>query len=86
MRREGNGRRAAHGEHGGGVAREDKMSGQYWTGFLKVAQQMPRKMHVQRIRARLDRAGMVLVWILTGAIWLVVAWIFVMWRRLEGEA
>ena len=62
------------------------MSGQYWTGFLKVAQHMPRKMHMQRIRARLDRAGMVLVWILTGAIWLVVAWIFVMWRRLEGEA
>lgn len=52
--------------------------------YCEIAAQ--RKMHMQRIRARLDRAGMVLVWILTGSIWLVVAWIFVMWRRLEGEA
>jgi D-alanyl-lipoteichoic acid acyltransferase DltB (MBOAT superfamily) len=35
--------------------------------------------------ARLDRAGMVLVWILTGTIWVGVIWFFVMWRRLRGE-
>jgi D-alanyl-lipoteichoic acid acyltransferase DltB (MBOAT superfamily) len=36
--------------------------------------------------ARLDRAGMVLVWILTGSIWVGVVWLFIEWRRLEGEA
>jgi D-alanyl-lipoteichoic acid acyltransferase DltB (MBOAT superfamily) len=36
--------------------------------------------------AKCDRIGMVCVWLLTGAVWAGVIYLFVMWRRLEGEA
>lgn len=37
-------------------------------------------------RAKIDRLGVVGVWLLTGAVWAGVIYLFVMWRRLEGEA
>ena len=37
-------------------------------------------------RAKIDRLGVVGVWLLTGAVWAGVIWLFILWRRLEGEA
>ena len=85
-----------HAVRGGWVASCSELCGEQTRvcGYLheamcawnKARRAERHELHMQRIRARLNRAGMVLVWILTGAIWLVVAWLFVMWRRLEGEA
>lgn len=43
------------------------------------------ELHMQRIRARLNRAGMALVWIITASIWVGVVWLFIQWFQLRGE-
>ena len=40
----------------------------------------------ERTFKKLDRIGMAIVWLLTGAVWAGVIYLFVVWRRLEGEA
>ena len=40
----------------------------------------------QACRAKIDRIGVAGVWLLTGAAWAGVVWLFIQWRRLEGEA
>jgi hypothetical protein len=36
--------------------------------------------------AKIDRIGVAVVWIITASIWAGVVWLFIEWRRLEGEA
>ncbi len=40
----------------------------------------------ERTFKKLDRIGMAIVWIITATLWAGVIWLFILWRRLEGEA
>ena len=40
----------------------------------------------ERTFKKLDRIVMAIVWIITATLWAGVIWLFIQWRRLEGEA
>jgi hypothetical protein len=53
-----------------------------WNKARRAERRALRRKH---IRSKLDRIGMVIVWLLTGTIWVGVIGLFIMWRRLRGE-
>lgn len=53
-----------------------------WNKARRAERRALRRKH---IRSKLDRIGMVIVWIITASIWVGVVWLFIQWFQLRGE-